>query len=611
MAHALDALEFRFEGYLEDKSSRKVFTRYVSDICHCPEIFEFIDSVETLKQQEGKARKESAQKIIDQFIKEGSPKEINISNEVRSKTIREKHFDKAYDVVLSELKEDIFPRFVKSEVNKRHVSRLSKNTLSKIVNIRPEDTVDLNLTLNIVDSEENITKQDVKFLVDLSRNGTHWKLLNQGPYHAAYKTREKANINLSGRTGTHNLEEQPFYRVTGILQYPVEDVLYMLADSQYKTCFDNNLYTATQLDYRPSFTLNTYSTSITIENYPLAWPVSNRDFTLSNTIFRSTEGPMTFYIVQKPVDYSRAPVRKGTVRASLFAAWIIQRATANNSTKYTRIFYRNMLDPESNNNSKVLTFWNHINKKKANNLHNGLTEAMKQFYKQGGTRPKFSNGLLDTLEDFDHLMSNRPVLLRTTSDGRPEVDAEQLEILKAFWQDSEKTSDRGGQLKRITYLSKFARPFTNDELRKVGEISVSNNRIKNITGMLLCAEETFYQIIEGYPSDIDELYAKICSDPRHTHIQTLKEEFGIRESERQFPIWSMRTVNLSELTDHFFAQQLKQMIQMAGNHNNESDAMGAMADNVKTEDDNSDSWSEWDVESTDSCYHYKTRRSDT
>jgi hypothetical protein len=345
--------------------------------------------------------------------------------------------------------------------------------------------------------------------------------------------------------------------------------------------------------------------SITIENYPLAWPVSNRDFVLSNTVFKSTEGPTTYYIVRKSVEYDKAPIRKGTVRATLFAAWILQRSPSSNTTKYTKIYYRNMLERDTTNN-KLLTFWNHLNKKIANNLHGGITQAMKQFIKDGAKRPKYSNGLLNTLEDFEHLLANRPVLLRTTSDGRPEVDKEQLEILKAFWQDnSDHKGDTGGELKRITYISKFAQPFTNDELRTVGEISVSNNRFKNITGILLCAEQTFYQIIEGLPDDIDKLYAKICRDARHTHIKTLNEEFGIRESERQFPIWSMRTVNLDEQTDHFFAQQLKEMIQMVSDRQfgTEPDecstiiSLGQFSKDRK-EDDNSDSWSEWDAEAS-------------
>jgi hypothetical protein len=254
---------------------------------------------------------------------------------------------------------------------------------------------------------------------------------------------------------------------------------------------------------------------------------------------------------------------------------------------------------ESDTSAKVVSFWNHINKKKIINLHGGLVSAMKK-YSSTKDDTKYTNGLLDTLEDFDHLLSNRPVIMRTGQDGRPDVDAEQMEMLKAFWKDSENKGNKGGNLKRITYLSRFAQAFTNDELRDIGALSVSNNRIKNITGMLLCAEQTFYQIIEGLPEDIDRLYATIQRDPRHTNIKTLKEEFGILESERQFPIWSMRTVNLSDV-DHFFAKQLKQMIQKLGDIEfdgaDENTSVNALTDETPTE--NSDDWTEWDAESTE------------
>jgi hypothetical protein len=93
--------------------------------------------------------------------------------------------------------------------------------------------------------------------VDLCRTGSHWKLLNQGAEYASFRTRERANVKLTGRLGSQSIQPQSFYRVSGSLQYTVEDVLHMLTDTQYKSIYDNNLCTAAQLDYIPSYSLDT------------------------------------------------------------------------------------------------------------------------------------------------------------------------------------------------------------------------------------------------------------------------------------------------------------------------------------------------------------------
>jgi hypothetical protein len=152
--HAFDTLELRFEGFLEDKSSRKVFRRYVGDICHCPEIFEFLEAVE--RHNNAKTNKNETQFIIDQFLQPSAPMEINISNEIRRKAISEQDFEQAYDAIISQLKDDIFPRFAKSDVVKRHMIRLSRGSLAKIL-LKPESTIALSFDLNVMNVHSNIT----------------------------------------------------------------------------------------------------------------------------------------------------------------------------------------------------------------------------------------------------------------------------------------------------------------------------------------------------------------------------------------------------------------------------------------------------------------------
>lgn len=102
-------------------------------------------------------------------------------------------------------------------------------------------------------------------------------------------------------------------------------------------------------------------------------------------------------------------------------------------------------------------------------------------------------------------------------------------------------------MKRLTYISKFSRPLSAQEIQSIGEISKINNQRQDITGVLLCSQGIFFQILEGEEDRIDRLYEKILRDNRHTDILCLHTEHEIKE--RLFPDWSMRSINLDENTD--------------------------------------------------------------
>lgn len=68
------------------------------------------------------------------------------------------------------------------------------------------------------------------------------------------------------------------------------------------------------------------------------------------------------------------------------------------------------------------------------------------------------------------------------------------------------------------------------------EVSVRNNLRRNVTGMLLFAEGSVLQVLEGETGSVLETFSAIQKDPRHKGIIVLLEE---DISERQFPHWSM------------------------------------------------------------------------
>jgi hypothetical protein len=102
-------------------------------------------------------------------------------------------------------------------------------------------------------------------------------------------------------------------------------------------------------------------------------------------------------------------------------------------------------------------------------------------------------------------------------------------------------------MKRLTYISKLNALMTTDEIIEIGRISSVNNRKVDVTGVLICAGDYFFQILEGEETIVDQLLEKISHDHRHNEITILSSEYECEE--RLFSDWDMKTVAITESTD--------------------------------------------------------------
>lgn len=62
------------------------------------------------------------------------------------------------------------------------------------------------------------------------------------------------------------------------------------------------------------------------------------------------------------------------------------------------------------------------------------------------------------------------------------------------------------------------------------------NESVGVTGMLLCTDGSFFQVLEGARGDVEATFAAILADPRHNGVVTLIRE---RIARRSFGEWSM------------------------------------------------------------------------
>lgn len=102
-------------------------------------------------------------------------------------------------------------------------------------------------------------------------------------------------------------------------------------------------------------------------------------------------------------------------------------------------------------------------------------------------------------------------------------------------------------MKRIMYISTTTRKLTDEEVEEIGRTSTTNNAKVGVTGVLLSANEFFFQILEGEEKDVETVMQRIKNDPRHQGILILKAEPDVPF--RLFGNWSMNTVRLEGISD--------------------------------------------------------------
>lgn len=102
------------------------------------------------------------------------------------------------------------------------------------------------------------------------------------------------------------------------------------------------------------------------------------------------------------------------------------------------------------------------------------------------------------------------------------------------------------ELTHIIYASSASPGFHDADLVPILNAARIKNARLNVTGMLLYTAGSFFQVIEGEASVLDELLRTITADPRHTNVTKIIEE---PISERDFEAWTMgySAVSVSDL----------------------------------------------------------------
>jgi hypothetical protein len=91
-------------------------------------------------------------------------------------------------------------------------------------------------------------------------------------------------------------------------------------------------------------------------------------------------------------------------------------------------------------------------------------------------------------------------------------------------------------LTRLAYASATVAELSRGELDTLLSAWRRLNARRGITGFLLYDRGSVFQVLEGFPEIVEELFAHIARDPRHHQVVKLVEE---PRSHRSFGDWSM------------------------------------------------------------------------
>ncbi|MBD1394437.1 BLUF domain-containing protein [Mucilaginibacter glaciei] len=98
-------------------------------------------------------------------------------------------------------------------------------------------------------------------------------------------------------------------------------------------------------------------------------------------------------------------------------------------------------------------------------------------------------------------------------------------------------------MKNIVYVSTAIKPLPKDILMEILVTSRLYNQTHNISGILLYAEGTFIQVLEGDDNEVDHIFGQIITDNRHKNIIKLIDG---PINHRSFADWLMGFSSLEE-----------------------------------------------------------------
>ncbi|MEP3227542.1 MAG: BLUF domain-containing protein [Parasphingorhabdus sp.] len=97
---------------------------------------------------------------------------------------------------------------------------------------------------------------------------------------------------------------------------------------------------------------------------------------------------------------------------------------------------------------------------------------------------------------------------------------------------------------RLVYISTPKPDISRTDVEHILKAGRKNNAKNGITGLLIQDRRRFLQYLEGEAAQVEETFARIASDSRHSAVIQLKVGYIGR---RQFPNWEMASKYIDDV----------------------------------------------------------------
>ncbi len=99
-------------------------------------------------------------------------------------------------------------------------------------------------------------------------------------------------------------------------------------------------------------------------------------------------------------------------------------------------------------------------------------------------------------------------------------------------------------MKDLVYISTISADLKKSDILSILKGAREFNAENNITGCLVVCKNQFIQLLEGSETDLDVVFKRIESDPRHSNIHIITKN---SITARNFPEWAMIYHNFDDL----------------------------------------------------------------
>jgi hypothetical protein len=443
-------LQYSFEECFDKKEVRKLLKVFCNTM-NCEELVLFIEGLaELTKLRGGNNKALKTYQIYNMFIVTNKELSLNIRNETREDIIGKMKvhleqfgdaspeeasngtnyemkvdsdiFQDAEDEVMEQLRNNIFPLFLKTSEFESYVKKnsesvdtlcvpvtsptASSNNLSSAApddlssfsdprsddSFRNQPAINTNITLGqfvktVLDNKTQVFEKDVTaFLSFAYSDAIAWKVLAEEP---------KFTVSIS-----EEFEGNRTVKLTGTVPYNVETVLKACVSKDFRLDgkFKEKI---SEVEYIKAFTpyakdgSKELSTVVTREIAKLPFPLSSREFVIAGSAlyYKPTDQFQERYVhFYKSTMHNMVPKKKSPIRGVTIGGYICEKLNDNES-KYVYILY---LDMKGWISKKILTG---MFKNQGYSVHTNLMSHLAKVSKQGNVG---SYRAMDTLNDYMH-----------------------------------------------------------------------------------------------------------------------------------------------------------------------------------------------------------------